>query len=87
MCGKFKATTEQRPVADPIKLFFFSNEEFLCFFAAKLGHFTFSDFFSICNKTAKIGKRRKKINGHYFWDFHSLPRENVLTMYPCQKLK
>jgi len=52
------------PVAHPIKLFFFANEEFLRFFAAKLGHFTISDFFSTCNKTLKLNsknlKRKKK---------------------------
>ena len=31
--------------ADSIKLYFFANEEFLCFFADKLGHFTIRDFF------------------------------------------
>ncbi len=32
-------------VADHIKLYFFAKEEFPRFFAAKLGHFTISDFF------------------------------------------
>jgi len=32
------------------KLFFFANEEFLHFFAAKLGHFTFNDFFLCVTK-------------------------------------
>jgi len=33
------------PVADPIKLVFFANEEFLHFFAARLGHFIANYFF------------------------------------------
>jgi len=33
------------PGADPIKLIFFANNEFLCFFAAKLGHFIINTFF------------------------------------------
>ncbi len=53
------------PVADPIKLYFFPDEEFLCFtLAATLGHFNISYFFlhvtKHSNYTAKIGKWRKK---------------------------
>ncbi len=33
------------PVADPIKLVFFANEEFILFFADKLGHFIINDYF------------------------------------------
>jgi len=49
------------PVADPIKLYFFPDEEFLCFtLAATLGHFNISYFFlhvtKHSNYTAKIGK-------------------------------
>jgi len=39
------------PVADPIKLFFFANDESLCFFVAKLGHFTISDFLYMLQNT------------------------------------
>jgi hypothetical protein len=47
-----------RPIgADTIKLFFFANNEFLRFFAAKLGHFTISDFFLyVQNTLTKQGK-------------------------------
>jgi len=39
------------PVADPIKLFFFPNKEFLRFFAAKLGHFIIISFCSMYQNT------------------------------------
>jgi len=44
-------------VADPIKLFFF---EFLRFFAAKLVHFTISDFFLYVTKHSKINSENQK---------------------------
>jgi len=54
------------PVANPIKLVFYGNKEFLHFFAAKLGHYIVNIFFRILQTlkpslTAKIGKRRKKV--------------------------
>jgi len=54
-----------KPLADPIKLFFFDNEEFLCFLVAKLGHFTISDFFSMLQNTQtkqrKLENEEKKV--------------------------
>jgi len=37
-------------VADPIKLFFFANEEYLRFFDAKVGHFIVNDYFLYVTK-------------------------------------
>jgi len=39
------------PGADPIKLVFFANEEFLPFFADKLDHFIINDFFLYVTNT------------------------------------
>jgi len=47
---KIKSLFFSPPVADPIKFLLFANEDFLSFFAAKLGHFTISDFFLYVTK-------------------------------------
>jgi len=47
-------------VADPIKLFFFTNEKFLRFLLLSLGHFIVNDFFSMSNKTLKQNSKNQK---------------------------
>jgi len=39
----------ERPAANPVKLFFFINKEFFCFFAVKQGHFTTNIFLYATN--------------------------------------
>jgi len=54
-------------VANPIKLFFFANEEFFCFFAAKLGHFIIKVFFSLYNITLKLNSKNRKMKKKKFY--------------------
>jgi hypothetical protein len=46
--------------ADPVKLVFFATEEFLRFFAAKLGHFIINDFFLNASNTQASQQRLEK---------------------------
>jgi len=49
-------------VADPVKLFFFTNEEF---FAAKIGHLIINYFFNIL-KTLKLNSENRKTKKKVF---------------------
>ncbi len=58
------------PVADPIKLFFFTYKELFHFFAAKLGHFIINAFFLyVTNTQTKQQKQENKEN--YFIGFNN----------------
>ncbi len=60
-CGPWKVFG-----ADPI-FFFFSNEDFFPFFAAKLGLFTISLFIYVCNKTLKLNSKNRKTKKKKFY--------------------
>jgi len=49
------------------------------FFAAKLGHFTISDFFSTCNKTLKLNSENRKTKKKSFIGSAKAPQTGVLT--------